>query len=338
LSAKTLLCLLLAVVLLAGCSVSEKNLPERIKQRTDRLAGYYAELEAEVASFTGEQVYRVRQWQDFSGRFRVEVKAEEEEQHFICDGSQVWICQPEIGDCFRLAAEESHELVPPFLLVGYLNGLQQAAEFEFLGKRELNGQERYVAAYAGPLEGEEVRLWLDGKTMFPVLVEIFLEGEMLSRLEVKRLELNPPLPAELFEYTAKTEQEAGAYCLVEPLSLAEAKKGWPVDVYLPSYLPEGFSLYVISRVSEPDREQLIFVYRGPEPFTLVQYPKREDAVLQSAAVREVYFGLRQGYFQQNLSNNLAVLRWSLEESSFILAGALPLEQMVKIAGSLKPDN
>ena len=91
-------------------------------------------------------------------------------------------------------------------------------------------------------------------------------------------------------------------------------------------------------MSEPDREQLIFVYRGPEPFTLVQYPKREDAVLQSAAVREVYFGLRQGYFQQNLSNNLAVLRWSLEESSFILAGALPLEQMVKIAGSLKPDN
>ena len=155
-------------------------------------------------------------------------------------------------DCSACCGREP-ELVPPFLLAGYLNGLQQAAEFEFLGKRELNGQERYVAAYAGPLEGEEVRLWLDGKTMFPVLVEIFLEGEMLSRLEVKRLELNPPLPAELFEYTAKTEQEAGAYCLVEPLSLAEAKKGWPVDVYLPFTCLKVFPVCYLP-VSEPDRE------------------------------------------------------------------------------------
>lgn len=335
---KKLLVLVLAgLCLLVGCALSEEKLLPQVERKLEQLDGYYARLEVTVYSFEGEQAYQVEQWQEYPSRWRVEVQSQAEAQCFICDGKQIWIYQPGLDDYYRLDLQRNpNELAPPFMLSGYLQQLLAADAFTFGGERELDGVPFYVVSYAGQMQGETVKLWLDKKTLFPLVVETFLDDKPLNRLRVKTLELNPKLEASLFEFKAATEQQATIYCQYEQLTLEEASKGWPVPVFVPSALPEGSFLYVISRVPEPEREQLIFVYQGRKPFTLVQYPSAAAKVIDFVFAQKLYFAGYEGFFWRNKSNDLATLCWSNGQSDFILTGALSLKEMTGIAASLQP--
>ncbi|NLM51975.1 MAG: DUF4367 domain-containing protein [Firmicutes bacterium] len=334
---KILFSLLAGLLLLTGCALTEEEILPQIERKLGQLDSYYAQLEVVVYSFEGEQVYQVKQWQEFPDRWRVEVQTHDEVQYFICDGKQIWLYQPGIDDYYRLdLTRNPGELAPPFMLSGYLNQLLAADNFNFGGEKELHGEPFYVVSYGGQMQGETVKLWLDKKTLFPLVVETFLDDKPLNRLQVKILEMNPKIEASLFEFKAAAEQQAASHCQYEQLTLEEAKKGWPVPVYVPSSLPEGSFLYVISRVPEAEREQLIFVYQGSKPFTLVQYPAAEKKEFAAEYAQKLHFAGREGFYWQNKSNDLATLCWSNGQSDFILTGSLPAEEMTAIASSLQP--
>ncbi|HHX73733.1 MAG TPA: hypothetical protein GX699_02365 [Firmicutes bacterium] len=337
-SRKMLAVLLVMLLLPVGCAVTGEKLLPQIERRLAKLDGYTAECNVEIFTDESVQVYSVKQWHAFPSRWRVEVEAGEESQIFICDGRQIWVYQPSLGDYYRLEiTETTRENAAPFLLYGYLQQLLEAESFTFRGEAELNGGAVYRVDYPGPLAGETVSLWLNRKSYLPEQMELSLEEKLLCRVKVKKSELNPDFSPDLFTFTPDGAGKVGAYCEIAPLTLEEAKKGWPGPVYLPAYLPGGTKLHAISRVLEAGREQLICVFRGDVPFTFIQAPANETGLFAGSRSREVVIGRNTGIYQQNAQDNLASLFWSADGRDFVLSGVLSLQELVKIAVSLFPD-
>ncbi|NLZ93845.1 MAG: DUF4367 domain-containing protein [Firmicutes bacterium] len=335
---RVLACLIFLGIFLGGCAVTSEKIIAQVEKKLQKLDSFYAQATVKVYSLAGEQTYHVSQWYKAPNCWRVEVTAAEERQYFICDGEHIWVYQPDINDYYRLDAERgSQEIAPPFMLTEYMKQLCQSNSQSFSREEELNGQKTYCLTCAGRLPGESIKLYLDKKTLFPKLVEIYLNEKIINHINIHKLEINPDLQDELFEYTKATGSEVIALCLREPLTLSEVKANWSLPVFVPTYLPQGSSLYTISRTTEHECERLIFVYRGLKKFTLIQQAKINDFVYRSSTAREVPIGTGNGLFQQNSDSSLNTLWWSNEQCDFILTGELPLVEMVKIAASLKPE-
>lgn len=331
--AKVLSAILVLVFLLSGCSMTEESLPDDISGALEKTDGYYAELEATVVSAEGEQTYQIKQWME-AANWRVEVTSETASQIFICDGMQIYVYQPGIEDYYRLDANTAADIAPPFFLVNYLTRLLHAEGYTFEGRREQDGQQYDVVSFRAR-ENEEMRLWLNPQSHFPMIVETFLHGELLNRVVCTHLEVNPSISSELFSFNAVEDREVNSSCQVSPISIDEAHESWPYPVYTPEYLPEGSFLFLISRSEDKDVQQLLFIYKGKHHFTLVQSPNTDMHPHLSEATEEVTIGENLGYYHPNLNDDLATLWWSNETTTFILTGNLPQEEMVHVAQTLK---
>jgi outer membrane lipoprotein-sorting protein len=327
---------LLLLLLLSGCAMTGEGLEKNISRKLTKLDSYYAELEAEVFSTEGTQIYKIRQWMQKPGRWRVEVSSESVNQVFICDGEQIVVHQPGLEDYYRLDADDAKGISPPFFLFSYLEQLLEAEELHFAGKRNEDGQKYYLVSFDGPHPDEIVSMRLDTRTLFPMLIESSLNDELLNRISCTLLDLRPEIPDELFTFEGNGEREVASHCLIQPLTLQEAQEIWPQPVYIPTYLPGGSFLFVISRGEENGTEQLVFIYQGESHFTIVQRPRTEATVYKSETTQEIAIGQALGYYHQNKSGELATLWWSNETTHFILTGTLSMEQMMQVATSLQP--
>jgi outer membrane lipoprotein-sorting protein len=327
------------LLLLAGCStMTEERLGKKISNKLDDVDRYYAELEAEVYSLEGEQSYRIRQWLQKPDKWRVEVESDTTSQIFICDGEHVYVYQPGIEDYYRLEISIARDTVaPPFFLVGYLEQLLNATSYTFEGEREKDGEKYYSVSFAELHRDESTRLWLDKRTLLPVIMETTSDGEPLSRIICTKLDLKPDFPDDLFIFEAPGVGEVASHCLIKPLSLDEARDDWPHTVYMPEYLPQGTFLFVISQGEEHGREQLVSIYKGEKPFILVQRPiVAASPPFMANGTRKVLIGQITAYYHPNSSDELSTLWWSNDTTTFILTGNLSLQLMSQIASSLQP--
>lgn len=329
----------LAVTLLllfatAGCAIGPENLAEKVSRRTSGLRGYFAEVEALVSSPGGEQRYSVRQWFKAPGQWRCEVDFAAERQIFLFDGEQVWIYQPGLDDYLRLDDAWVREVSPPFFLLTYLEEMVQAPSLRFEGLADKDGRTLYVLYYSRPQSLETVRLWLDQKSLFPYLVETYRDGERLLRLTCSKLELNPQISHGLFTFNAPADSTAAAHYLIRPLTLAEARREWPLPVYRPAYLPPGTVLLAISRGDEEGHGQLLFTFGGKHPFTLIQRPAAGILPRRTAGMQDLTIGQNPAVALKNRLGDLHTLWWSNETSDFILSGSLPLPELLRVAASL----
>ncbi|MCW3490570.1 DUF4367 domain-containing protein [Dethiobacter alkaliphilus] len=335
--ARALAALLVLVLFITGCSMTAERLPEQVEEALGKAESYYAELEATVYSTEGEQYYRIKQWMEAPANWRVEVTSTTGTQVFICDGTQIYVYQPGIEDHYRLDADLAVEVSPPFFLAGYLNRLLEAEEYSFEGQQEKDGQKYYVASFKGGRDDELVRLWLDRRSRFPVIVETFINDQLLSRVKCTTLQLKDKISPDLFQFSAQDQWELESHCLVEPMSLDEAQDSWPYPVYTPGYVPEGSFLFLISQSEEKQIPQLLFIYKGDYHFTVVQSPSTEKQPHLSEATQEVVINGITGYYHPNTSDELATLWWSNETISFVLSGSLPQEEMLQVAESMQTD-
>ncbi len=336
-SLRSLACFLLLTFLVAGCAMNGERLTNRVAKKVERLQGFYAEVDAVVFSLEGEQRYVVKQWLQAPGRWRVEVEMDTGRQIFLCDGEQAWIYQPGIKESFRLDINNVKDITPPFLLAGYLIELLEASSVSFEGQEEKGSKGCYVVSYEKPLRSETVRLWLDKKSLFPVVVETYEDGELLNRLICTDMNFNFRVAEDLFIYPQEIEREVAANCLVKPYSLDEAKQNWPLPIYLPTYLPEDTWLFVISRAEEDEGEQLILVYEGRYSLTFVQRAKSDKGVLVTEEMKEVVVGGSSGFYRKNSITEINTLWWSNDNCDFILTGVVPLSELLQVAQSVQSD-
>lgn len=327
--------LLLLLLLLSGCSMTGERLQNHVAKTLEKTDRYYAELEAEVFSEEGTQLYRVRQWIQKPGRWRVEVDSETASQVFIYDGEQIFVYQPGIDDFYRIDADMAGDVAPPFSLIGQLELLSKTQTYTFEGSQEQAGKNCYVVSFSGSTQAESTRLWLDTRTLFPMVAENRLDEELLSRIICTHLDVKPAIPEDLFLFEGLNEKEVALHCLITPVTLEEAKDNWPDEVYTPQYVPGDSFLFVISQGEEDGVEHLAFIYKGEYPFTLVQRMKADISPYQARGTEEVMIGENRGYYHPNTSGELATLWWSNGKSNFILSGSLPLVEMIRVAESLQ---
>jgi outer membrane lipoprotein-sorting protein len=336
-AAKATATVLLLLLLTACSSMDGSRLARKAGARLDKVDRYYAEMEAQVYSGEGAQTYQIRQWVENDGRWRVEVESREASQFFICDGRQIYVYQPDLGDYYRLDADDTYDVEPPFHLAGYLHHLLVAEEIRYEGEQKAEEQNCYTVSLPGWQRDETVRLWLDRKTLFPVVMETWLDEELLSRVVCRKLDLKPKVDDELFLFTPPGEGEVASHCLISPLTLDEAQSQWPHPVYVPQYLPPATFLFVISRGEEHGRDHLLFIYKGDHPFTLIQAPGNGTVPFRAENTRDVEISGVTGHYHANRSGELSTLWWSNHTTTFILTGAMPLAEMKKIAASLQSD-
>ncbi len=330
--------LLALLLFLAGCSMTSERLVNEVEKKTARLKGYYAELNAEVFSMDGTQKYTVRQWVEQPSRWRIEVDFAGEQQVFICDGTQIWVYQPGVSEYYRFDAGRAGEVPPPFLLLGYLEEMTEARSLTLHGREKKDRHNYYIVSYEGPGSGETTSVHLQTKHLFPLFIETHQGKEVLNRLTCTHLVLNPIIEEEIFMFEAPADAEVSAHCLTRPLSLEEARLEWPLPLYVPRYLPDGARLFSITRnVQDDGGEQLILVYDGRNSFTLVQQEKKENPVHMTPGMVEVLIEGNTALYQKNRLGELNTLWWSNETNDFVLSGAIPLEEMVKIAESMEAE-
>jgi outer membrane lipoprotein-sorting protein len=325
---------LVLLLFLAGCTVTAESLADKVSRRKSGMQGYFAEVEALVSGPGGEQSYTVRQWFKAPAQWRSEVEFDAERQIFLFDGEQIWIYQPGLEDYFRLDDAWVREVSPPFFLLAYLDEMVNAPSLRFEGRVEKDGRTLYVLCYSRTQSTETVRLWLDRKTMFPYLAETYREGERVLRLTGSNLELNPRFTPGLFTFEAPTDSAAAAHYLIRPLTLAEARREWPLPVYRPAYLPPGTELVAISRGEEGGRGQLLFTFGGQHPFTLIQRPASGILPKRTAGMQDLTIGQNPAVALKNRLGDLHTLWWSNETSDFILSGSLPPAEILRVAASL----
>jgi len=337
LSLKSRMVALLLALALVGCAMKPERLAGNVSRRISRLQGYFAEVDAVVFSPRGEQRYRVRQWYRAPDLWRIEVDFGSERQVFLCDGEYVWVYHPGLADYFRLDATAAREVSPPFLLLNYLEELVQAPGYRFEGRQEKEQRAFFVVSYARPATSETIRLWLDNKSLFPQMVEKYRDGVLLNRLTGISFNLNPDFAAGLFEFAAPQDHVASAHYLIRPLSLAEARREWPLPVYVPTYLPQGTGLMAVSHAEEEGRGQLMLTFGGQRSFTLIQRPAGDNRQQRTVGMQEVFIGQTPALYLKNRVGDLHTLWWSNETSAFILTGSLPLAEMMRVAASLTAD-
>lgn len=334
-SVRALAIIVLLSLLFSGCGMDGDRLEQKATQKLEKLKGYYAEVDAVVFSLEGEQHYQVKQWFLAPSRWRVEVTTAAGEQVFICDGSQIYVYQPGFNDFYRVDVNTEKKLAAPFLLSGYLEQFIATKTLNFQGERNEDGQTYYLISYEHSASFvEKVQLWLDKKTFFPMKIETYIDDELISRIICSRLELTTKFDESLFKFESPGTGEVASYCLIRPLSLDEAGENWLHPVYVPEYVPSGCFLFVVSRGEENGKKQLILTYKGDHHFSLVQRSKGGPPY-QAEATRKVLIGSTTAYYHKNQTDDLATLWWSQQETDFILTGTLPLEEMVRIAFSIK---
>jgi len=169
-----------------------------LTRKLEKVNCYYAEVKAEVFSTEGTQSYLVKQWWQETGRWRVEVDSARSSQIFICDGEQIFVYQRGGEEYDRLLAKPSTLGAPPFSLISQSELFLKTKEYSFEGRQELAGKKYYVVSFIGMHRDESICLWLDVRTLFPAMVETRLENELLSRITLTNLELDPSLSEELF--------------------------------------------------------------------------------------------------------------------------------------------
>jgi outer membrane lipoprotein-sorting protein len=329
--------LLVLLLVLTGCSMTPERLLKSVEKKSSRLKGYYAELDAVVYSTEGEQKYTVRQWVDLPSRWRIEVDFASEQQVFICDGEQVWVYQPGLKEYYRFAANRAGEVPPPFLLLSYLEEILKTQSLKLHGVEKKGRFNCYLVSHDGPGSGETTSIYLERKHLFPIFVETHYDKKLINRLSCTHLVLNPATEAELFKFEAPADAEVSAHCLTMPLSLEEARNEWPLPLFVPRYLPPGARLFSVTRSVDEEREQLILIYDGVKGFVLVQKETTNNPVHKAPGMQEVRIGGSTGLFQRNRLDDLNTLWWSNETNDFVLSGAIPIEEMVKIAESLEAE-
>jgi outer membrane lipoprotein-sorting protein len=328
--------LLLILLLMSGCAMTPERLVKNAAGKNANLKSYYAEVEAVVFSPEGEQRYLVRQWVQAPVQWRVEVDSDCRQQVFLCDGSYIFVYQPGTAEYFRFGAVRAGEAPPPFLLLAYLEELLRARSISLEGRQKAAGTTAYAVSFGSDRPDEVIKVFLDTRRLFPVMVETYQNEEILNRITCRQLELNPTLDANLFIFTPPSEDEVAAHCLTVPITLEDAKNNWALPLYVPQYLPPGARLFSVTLTEEDGRQYLIQIYDGQNSFTLVQKEKGEGPAL-TPGLEEATVGEHRGLFRRNLSGGVNALYWSNETSEFVLTGTISLPEMLKVAESLRSD-
>ncbi|UNC91430.1 LolA family protein [Candidatus Contubernalis alkaliaceticus] len=323
--------------------MSPEKLKGNIEKRMERVKTYHLKMEMEIFSPEALQVYSIEQWFQSPGKYRLEMSGGEARQVIISSGEDIWIYHPELKDYYRISEPLKEESHTPFLLSGFWNNLLNARELTIIGEERHDNSNFYILEVI-PQEQtshwfKEI-IWLEKKKLVPFLIEVYDDqGSQVSEFRYQEIVINNDISPELFESDFSWE-EAQAQCQALSLTMEEVREAVDFPLKLPSYLPSGVQLDLITMSEEPGCRSVIFHYRGLSQFSLIQNGpvNREGELVETAAgvnavgAERVSVGDDYGFIREDQGIN--TLFWQFQEQIYIITGELEPVQMVKVASSL----
>ena len=326
--------------------MSSERLARNIEKRMERVKTYQVKMEMEMFSSESPRVYFLEQWFQSPDLYRLELTGDQARQVIIGSGEDTWIYHPELKDYYKISSPQQEESQNPFLLSGFWENLIQARELNITGEETHDNNDFYILEVTPKEQTPQwhrEKIWLEKKKLVPFIIEVYDDqGNLKTVFRYKEIVLNEEIHPELFESDFPWE-EASAECQVLSLTLKEVKEAVDFTLRLPSYLPPGAELNLITMNEEPGHRAVIFHYQGLEQFSLIQQEQGVeekpvafgDAANGAVApgAKRVPLGEEQGIIQDD--GEITTLYWYTAGKKYIITGELEPEQMVKVASSLK---
>jgi outer membrane lipoprotein-sorting protein len=274
----------------------------------------------------------------------------------VSDGEQFWLYNPANNTVITGTAAEMKQQAPtsPAGATQMLQDVVQkgldAVDLKVLGEEQVAGKNTWkvsvtpkpdTAAKLNLAGVIEATMWVDEALAMPLKLSVDASDFGSGTVEVRTIELNTGLSADLFSYTppagAKIVQAADLAAQMAPkaATLDEARSSVSFTLREPGYLPEGLALVEVRVVGT---DTVIINYNGGgTSMSLVQSNgdvgnDREPPAgsnVQQITVRGQPATLITGDGQGSL------LRWEEGGIKTVIAGTLTGDEAVKVAEGLK---
>ncbi len=335
------------ILLLLGCgpeeSITAGEIMSKVRETWEGAVDIHAtwELTLDVGVIQDQLVVEI--WRKPPDKLRAEVleaaSVEFRGMTLVSDGTQAWLYN---ASRHEVTAGEPDSVRLP-LVQDVMESIDELLRTADVGQVKLLGTEKMPAGEGYKLEmpyldGGRALLWISKEYWVPLKVEY--TGQTLGKgtLVARSLELNTGLSDDIFVFetpadaqlvTHDTQHAAGAKSQALTLEEARARAGFPLLV--PAYLPEGVTLVNVFQLDEA----IAFNYDGPAPFTIVQ--SRSEAIAQvpqtGTAQRIALRGTEATLIADEAQGGI-FLAWSENGVNISIAGAISVEEALKVAESL----
>ena len=325
--------------------MSPERLAGSIEKRMGRVKTYQVKMEMEIISPEASRVYILEQWYQSPDRYRLELTGGEARQVIIGSGEDTWIYHPELKDYYKISSSQEEGSHNPYLLSGFWENLIHARELNITGEESHDGKNFYILEVtpgAQTAQWYREKIWLEKKKLVPFIIEVYDDSESLRTVfRYKEISLNEEIDPELFK-TDFPWEEASPKCEALSLTLKEARDAVEFPLQVPSYLPSGAEMHLITLAQEPHHQAIIFHYRGSPSgqFSLIQQgeglePAASDAAngVNAAGAKKIPLREKYGFIRED-DSGINTLFWYTGGKKYIITGELEREQMVKVASSL----
>jgi outer membrane lipoprotein-sorting protein len=364
----------LAATLLAACG---QSLPtaEEIVQRMEAARAATNDAHAVVAiDFTSPErsgQLLVEGWIQKTGetdptgepiaRVRAEVlEASEAElvgSLVVSDGATFWLYNPAENTVVTGDARSMQEQSPASpagateMLQDVIAEGLDALELEVAGVEQVAGKDAWKVNFTPKAETSaqlqldgviDGTMWVDEQLALPLKLALDASDFGQGTLEVRSIETNIGLSAELFSFTPPEgativeAEELAAQMQPKPVSLEEARTAVSFSMREPGYLPAGMALVEVRVIGTGT---VILNYGGEgESVSVVQSNEEVGQDREPPAgsqVQEVTVGDATGTLITGADGEGALLRWEQAGLRYVVAGTLSAEETMKVAEGLQ---
>ena len=253
---------------------------------------------------------------------------------FVNDGAQAWLYN---ASRHEVTAGEPESIKLPLVQdviesIDELIRVADAGQVKLLGAEKMPAGETYKLEMPYP-DGGRALLWISREYWVPLKVEYTSQTLGKGTLVARSLELNTGLSDSIFLFEvpadAQVTQTAGAKSQALTLDEARTRAGFPLLV--PAYLPQGVTLTNVFQLGEA----IALYYDGFIPFTIVQ--SRSEAIAQvpqTGISQKIALRGTEATFIVDEGQGGIFLAWSENGVSVSIAGAISVEEALKVAESL----
>jgi outer membrane lipoprotein-sorting protein len=334
----------------AGCNrLDRATVVRKVGETFRKLQDYQGIAVKTISAATFEESMEVKQWFKKPNLHRVEIVSppEIQGQTTIFDGETLWFYSPNDKEAtvFRTPGPDISRGDRSDLAVTFAEQVMNASDSKIVGRQRL--ADRHTVILETALETDKARkrptaiiarqrIWIDTTIWFPLMVESFDgEGKLVSSILFKEVRLNTNLSMNEFRFSPPPGiRIVEGDLTIRETTLAEARQMVTFGLAQPTYLPEKLVLRSVNRAGAGESVAIIFEYTNDAGITVsLTESAIEPGAPNLVGTRRVEYGGRT--YEVIQTEEYVIMYWTATGVVFDLTGNLSMDEMLKIAGSVK---
>lgn len=350
----------------AGCNrIDKAAVINKVGETFRRLEDYQGVAVKTILVSTFDETMEVKQWFRKPDLHRIEIVSppEVKGQTTVYDGDTLYFYSPSDQEvmAFSDPGPEMTQGDRADLATSFAEMVMTAENIRVIGREKLGDRNTIVLevraadgggsgkgtsgskpalAPAAPTAPQGLitrqRIWIDSIIWFPLRVESYDQnGKLVASILYKEIRLNTGLSDEQFHFIPPAGvRVVQADWSITETTLADAQQMVAFQLLQPSYLPSGLALRSMNRSGSADTVSIIFEYTNGKGVSVnLTESALQPGAPSLAGTRRTNFNGRT--YEVIQSEDYSILYWSATGVAFDLTGNLSLEEMLKVADSVK---